>query len=712
MRSPQQTKGAEEEGEKKPGRVVAMILKIPVVGKMYKLYFETISKLSIVIVFYAFLKYLALLAMIGALGELSKPVSFEKNAPVVKATSTPGALAPASNDMFDALGAATGEAKLENTYYLYAYANGKSAVRVCTDLEQEEFETLTKVTSDLYGNWDGLSGKTLKTFRDTCGNTTTLAWNGGCTDEVTKTSIAGSTGFQAISQSDKDYKGAQGECGLPTVNDKLFYEPKNPGDGWLWHYMLKKSNDGIAKVEPRFLTNRTCSTSTCSNAKCRNNDCFQSGQQCLGYRKTDACGADGSNYTILQKEQMFCQDVVGNEGLNDLTGFCDCKDGRKVWMCNVAFSFRCEDTCNCLPETTDACPAGLEQCSCNETTVTAGLPEWMRKNPQYKKEECEFVFGRFNREPCEGKVVLGYAMQTDWIVNLFVAATTIRIFSQFSYMYWGCYEDTEAYKILFANNSLLICYFLLRKGNKKVNDALEKEYLQGYPWLLKLFDEIFTTVALLGVAYGADPFPEIARGRNSLLLVWLTAIKELGSLLYSLYESYTKKSWIVVGTRGVGFPFCCCITETTETEKGKAMKVPKDLPWPSCWEKEEPAEAVTTKEVSLEIPSMKEYRKLFKIIDTDNSNSIDIKEFRTYLGKTKSVQNNLSDQEINDIFRSIDVNNDSTIDYEEFAQLCVVMDISPNADQYAFMQKTSKNVKKLRRFSELKRLTGKEMTMV
>ena len=61
MRSPQQTKGAEEEGEKKPGRVVAMILKIPVVGKMYKLYFETISKLSIVIVFYAFLKYLALL---------------------------------------------------------------------------------------------------------------------------------------------------------------------------------------------------------------------------------------------------------------------------------------------------------------------------------------------------------------------------------------------------------------------------------------------------------------------------------------------------------------------------------------------------------------------------------------------------------------------------------------------------------------------------
>ena len=142
------------------------------------------------------------------------------------------------------------------------------------------------------------------------------------------------------------------------------------------------------------------------------------------------------------------------------------------------------------------------------------------------------------------------------------------------------------------------------------------------------------------------------------------------------------------------------------------MKVPKDLPWPSCWEKEEPAEAVTTKEVSLEIPSMKEYRKLFKIINTDNSNSIDIKEFRTYLGKTKSVQNNLSDQEINDIFRSIDVNNDSTIDYEEFAQLCVVMDISPNADQYAFMQKTSKNVKKLRRLSELKRLTGKEMTMV
>ena len=35
---------------------------------------------------------------------------------------------------------------MKNTKYMFAYNNGKSTARVCTDLKQKEFESLTGMT--------------------------------------------------------------------------------------------------------------------------------------------------------------------------------------------------------------------------------------------------------------------------------------------------------------------------------------------------------------------------------------------------------------------------------------------------------------------------------------------------------------------------------------------------------------------------------------
>ena len=71
-------------------------------------------------------KYLALIGMLAGLANLNAPVAFEPNTPVFKAITPPNAGIPASNEMLDKLAAAHTNAELENTQYLFAFANGKS----------------------------------------------------------------------------------------------------------------------------------------------------------------------------------------------------------------------------------------------------------------------------------------------------------------------------------------------------------------------------------------------------------------------------------------------------------------------------------------------------------------------------------------------------------------------------------------------------------
>ena len=68
------------------------------------------------------------------------------------------------------------------------------------------------------------------------------------------------------------------------------------------------------------------------------------------------------------------------------------------------------------------CDATTETCTCSEATVRGqnALPDWMYDEDikaRHSNPECKFVFGRFNTNSCDGKRVLGYAMQVEWIVT-------------------------------------------------------------------------------------------------------------------------------------------------------------------------------------------------------------------------------------------------------------------------------------------------------
>lgn len=205
------------------------------------------------------------------------------------------------------------------------------------------------------------------------------------------------------------------------------------------------------------------------------------------------------------------------------------------------------------------------------TTVKGGdkPPEWMEDNPQYENSKCIRSYGRFNTVECEGKTVLSYAMQIDWVVTLFTAAIIIRIGVQVCFFYWACVEDEPHYRMLIANETILVLYFLYsckaQYGVRNLNEALEAEYFQGWPWLFSLLDNLLVTIAMLGVAYGADPFPSLGRGKFTLFLLWIAAFKEVGKLLKSLYTTYSKKSYRQVGDRGLRYPWLPCIK--------------KDMPW-------------------------------------------------------------------------------------------------------------------------------------
>ena len=109
---------------------------------------------------------------------------------------------------------------------------------------------------------------------------------------------------------------------------------------------------------------------------------------------------------------------------------------------------------------------------------------------------------------------------------------------------------------------------------KKVSASIENEYLQGWPWMMYLIDTAFVTVAMGGTAFGASPFPEIARGKFTLFFLWITALKEVNTLVGLLLSTYYKKAYKQVGDRGVRYPwlhliFCC--------EGCKCLK--NDMPW-------------------------------------------------------------------------------------------------------------------------------------
>ena len=120
---------------------------------------------------------------------------------------------------------------------------------------------------------------------------------------------------------------------------------------------------------------------------------------------------------------------------------------------------------------------------------------------------------------------------------------------------WGLLEEQLNYRIMFSRYSPLIAYSLWKYGKKTVVFSLHTEHLQGWPWVLGFLDKLSVTSLLLSVAWGVDPFPELAKGRATTFLLWVSAFGELYALVHLLHITVTRKSWIVVGHRGAR---CCC----------------------------------------------------------------------------------------------------------------------------------------------------------
>lgn len=557
--------------------------KIPCADCLYRCN-RCIGKTKLMHGYKGIMNYIALIGMITGLINLAAPVAFQKNPTVHQATDEPNAGVPASNEMFDKLAAAHKNEKLINTQYMFAFENGKSAVRVCTDLSQSEFESITGVDAKHYFGWDIIKNKSsgqYKVFtheefvKEGCSNVTTLALNGGCVEDV---GGYGDRNFQsAVNTGAK-----KGHCGSPDVADKMWSPPQG-AEGWLWHYMIKIAEP--EEFEPSLLTNRTCNTTTCDTSVCQDGDCYDSSQSsCLKWYETSGCEEYNTNWdnSTIGEEPCF-QKVGPYETVTN--GYCDCGNDRKIWMCGVANSFTCNQVCKCVTPTSSAtCDnttgvANTETCSCSEvkTKGANALPDWMYDKgtiERHKNEKCRFVFGRFNTNLCEGKRVLGYAMHIEWIVNLFLAGTIIRITTQVFFLYWAIFEDNHAYRIMFASKSFMIFLMFFRYGGKNISIAIENEYLQGWPWLLFLIDTVCVAVAMGGVAFGADPFPEMGKGKFTMLLLWITALIEINKLKTVLTNTYYRKSFRQIGNRGVQWPwlrfiFCC-----------KCCKCLKnDMPW-------------------------------------------------------------------------------------------------------------------------------------
>ena len=230
-----------------------------------------------------------------------------------------------------------------------------------------------------------------------CSNVTTLAFNGGCIENIED---YGDRNFQSVVGGQTG--GRKGNCGKPDIADKLWAPPQG-AEGWLWHYMIKL--DTPDHFEPALLTNRTCNSTTCSISVCANGDCYDNTQNgCLGWYETSGCEKNNANWDNSTMGRKACTATVGPFN-TERNGYCDCGNGRKVWMCNMANSFKCNDVCKCVtPAASATCDATTETCTCSEATESQNaLPDWMYDEDikaRHSNPECKFVFGRFNTNSC------------------------------------------------------------------------------------------------------------------------------------------------------------------------------------------------------------------------------------------------------------------------------------------------------------------------
>ena len=107
----------------------------------------------VVISITGFTKMFSLVTMVLgliAIADITNP--FKHNPPIIQGYSTPF-LSPAKSTLFNHLESASKNEKMKNTKYMFAYNNGKSSARVCTDLKQKEFEELTGMTDSIGDEW-------------------------------------------------------------------------------------------------------------------------------------------------------------------------------------------------------------------------------------------------------------------------------------------------------------------------------------------------------------------------------------------------------------------------------------------------------------------------------------------------------------------------------------------------------------------------------
>jgi hypothetical protein len=529
----------------------------------------------------ALLSYIALVTLLASLGLLTNPPEFPypTEESDIKSATEFNAGKPNNSPLFVKLAGITGNEKMKNTKYIYAAENGKASVRVCTDLSKEEFEKIAGIDEKQEVRWDQMWYKDVqKLYEKGCVNASVLAYNGGCLDEAIYSTTTG-VGSKGAWAGPYD----RGNCGTPTETAKLFTNPRSNspgGNGWLWHYMIRTSAKLNNWPDSVNLIFRNCSTTECDVAKCYDQDCYDVSQTCNGWYETQKeCGSslNPQNGTYAKT----CNEIVTKDSGN---GYCDCGDNRRVYMCNSDFTFKCADTCKCVPPSlvTSTCSS---TCTCNETTITQrSEPDWMVANPQLAKsgEEgqiCNAAFGRFNTFPCEQNNVFSYGQQTQWIVNLFMAATILRMLFQILCLYWGCTEDNFDYRILFACETAFRAYYVCKVGTVKINEVEDKEYLQGWPWLIGLVDAVLVSIATFGVAYGADPFPELGKGRTALFFLWISALREVLNLAGKLYSAKSKKAFYVksksynVECCGKTIPWCYGSNEEEEKEEVELSKI-------------------------------------------------------------------------------------------------------------------------------------------
>ena len=510
--------------------------------------------------------YFALFAMISALIVLAYPPHF---GPLVSKATEKNF--PAKNPLFDKLLAAADKSELKNTEYRLAFANGKSAVRVCTDLELKTFEEHTKLTRE-FRMWDNMKDKAIEQFiSDGCDNTTTLAFNAACNDEKGAFYTKEDSGTSIPDVTSTTEFPSRGQCGNPGSQDGVFSNP-DPGRGWLWKYMVQSEVTPKDFPPDYNVTNRTCVQEACQqNPQCLDNYCLldnANSNECQHFQRTNTCGS--------KNDKDGPAESCGSTQSSETNGYCDCGSNGIVWKCQDVVSveqFKCTDVCRCFSNSTCALPN--TRCNCTlSTTLIKGKPDWIENNPQYVNKNCaQYGFGTIAAdkakwvgktiEACKQAFVHSYGLVNEQVVALFTASTILRVVLQLSCIYWAFTENDEELKIALSALTPMRIWSLCRFGKTRLNEAIDKEPITGWPWLLGLLDALLVTVATVGVAYGADPFPQLMVGYYSLLLLWITAIIEAMKLLGILYSTCKDRAWKVgnekklVGYCGKDLPWCC-----------------------------------------------------------------------------------------------------------------------------------------------------------